>query len=114
MRFGDLRAMMLPVQGHSASGIFPLSGMFGDWRCLMRNYGEIISRPHLFMGLTFITAGVVILLDNVGLAPLDNYWQYWPLVLVIIGVTRLVDDLWNIRREEDRIPASRVKTQPIR
>lgn len=54
------------------------------------------------MGLTLITAGVVILLDNVGLAPVDDYWKYWPLLLVIVGATRLIDDLGHTRKEEEQ------------
>lgn len=113
MRPGRLRAMMSSDQGQSTKCAFPLSELLDNWRCPMPRYSEIISRPHLFMGLTLITAGVVILLDNVGLAPVDDYWEYWPLLLVIIGVTRLVDDLWNTRREEKRIPVMGMKDQSI-
>jgi len=66
----------------------------------MNRLNANISNPHLFMGLIFITAGVVILLDNVGISLVDSYWQYWPLVLVIIGVTRLAGSMRHPRKEE--------------
>ncbi len=47
---------------------------------------------HIFWGLFFITIGVLILLNNLGSFYIDlqDVWKFWPLVLVILGLSFLV------------------------
>jgi Domain of unknown function (DUF5668) len=46
--------------------------------------------PQLALGLLIALIGVVATLDNLGLASADLVWRYWPLVLVVIGVSVLM------------------------
>ena len=49
--------------------------------------------PQLLLGLMVIAAGVVLMLDNLGIAPLTRFFQYWPAGLVAIGLVKL----WQAR-----------------
>ncbi len=54
-------------------------------------------RPkHIFWGFLFITIGILILLNNFGSLNIDlyNYWKYWPLVLILLGVSFLLSNVW--------------------
>ena len=46
--------------------------------------------PQLLMGLAVLVTGVVFLLYNLGVADLRQYLGYWPWLLVLVGVTKLV------------------------
>jgi predicted membrane protein len=48
-----------------------------------------MSGPNFWLALTLIALGVLFLLDNVGVIYIGSVWQYWPLILIAIGVTRL-------------------------
>jgi hypothetical protein len=50
---------------------------------------------HIFWGTLFIVLGVLILANNFSNINLywDNLWQYWPLVLVLLGVSMLVKNI---------------------
>jgi cell wall-active antibiotic response 4TMS protein YvqF len=41
-------------------------------------------------GLVIITIGVIFLLDNLGVLEGHAFARWWPLVLVVIGVSKLV------------------------
>jgi predicted membrane protein len=45
----------------------------------------------LYLSVLLIIAGLLLFLGNLGLFPLHNIWQLWPLVLVAIGAGRLTD-----------------------
>ncbi len=47
---------------------------------------------HIFWGTLFIVLGILILANNFSTINLywDNLWQYWPLVLILLGVSMLV------------------------
>jgi predicted membrane protein len=49
--------------------------------------------PQLLLGLLVIAAGVILLLDNLGFAPLSRFLNYWPAALVAIGLIKL----WQAR-----------------
>ena len=46
--------------------------------------------PRLVIGLAIIVAGILFMLDNLGLVHAEHYLEYWPVVLVAIGVARMV------------------------
>jgi hypothetical protein len=50
---------------------------------------------HIFWGTLFIVLGILILANNFSAINLywDNLWQYWPLVLVLLGVSMLVKNV---------------------
>jgi predicted membrane protein len=51
--------------------------------------GAYVSQPVL-TGLIVIAVGVLLTLNNLGLIEIGEIWRYWPLILVAMGVTRLV------------------------
>jgi predicted membrane protein len=49
--------------------------------------------PHLMFGLLFIFIGVVFTLDQLNIAPAEEYLRYWPAGLIILGLAKL----WQTR-----------------
>ncbi len=47
---------------------------------------------HVFWGIFFVTIGILILLNNLGKLYFDlsDLWKYWPLVIILWGITFLV------------------------
>jgi hypothetical protein len=45
--------------------------------------------PRLVLGLTVMTAGLVLALDNLGLVDSSAFFRYWPLAFVILGILKL-------------------------
>ena len=45
----------------------------------------------IFFGGLIITVGVVFLLDNLGIIRFHNFWDYWPVILIIFGVARIAE-----------------------
>ena len=43
------------------------------------------------VGSIIVTVGVLFLLDNLGILRFQDAWQYWPVILIVIGVVRLAD-----------------------
>ena len=50
------------------------------------------SRDHGAMvpGLIMIAVGLVFLLERFDVLPLRQVWRYWPMILIVIGLTHLV------------------------
>ncbi|MBV9612374.1 MAG: hypothetical protein JO091_07870 [Acidobacteriaceae bacterium] len=46
--------------------------------------------PRVFGAIFLIVAGVLLFLDDIGILRVHNIWDFWPLVLVGIGFSRLV------------------------
>jgi hypothetical protein len=47
--------------------------------------------PRLVLGIAILLAGVVFTLDNLDLLDADRVIDYWPLLLVVIGLAKLTD-----------------------
>jgi predicted membrane protein len=45
----------------------------------------------MIIGLVVIAVGVLFLLRNVGILYFDDIWQYWPVVLIVIGISKLTN-----------------------
>ena len=45
--------------------------------------------PRLVLGLTIMTAGLLLALDNLGLVDAGAFFRYWPLALGALGIARL-------------------------
>ncbi len=45
--------------------------------------------PRLVFGLTIMTAGLVLALDNLGFVDSSLFFRYWPLAFVILGILKL-------------------------
>ncbi len=48
-----------------------------------------ISTPKLILGLAVVAAGVLFTLDNLDLVDADDFFLYWPVALILIGVTQI-------------------------
>lgn len=48
------------------------------------------SAPHLAIGLCFLLLGVFLLLDRLGWVDIARILEYWPLVLVLVGISMMV------------------------
>lgn len=42
------------------------------------------------VALILISAGVLLLLDNLGILWIDHIWDLWPLTLIAVGVAELI------------------------
>src|ERR1700679_3777278 len=54
-----------------------------------------MSRPHspfggLVVGTILAGVGVLLLLDNLGIGIFDRIWEWWPAILIVAGVARVV------------------------
>lgn len=47
-------------------------------------------RRQLVWGLLLIGLGLAFLLDRMDLFEVDELWHYWPLILVVIGVNKMI------------------------
>lgn len=45
--------------------------------------------PRLILGLTIMTAGLLLALDNLGLVDSSLFFRFWPLVFVVLGILKL-------------------------
>jgi len=45
----------------------------------------------MIIGLGVITVGVLFLLRNVGILYFDDIWQYWPVILIVVGISKLAN-----------------------
>ena len=54
--------------------------------------GRYRSGSHgIFFGAIVVAVGFLLLLDNLGIVRFHDIWQYWPVLLVAFGVSRIVD-----------------------
>jgi len=45
----------------------------------------------MIIGLGAIAVGVLFLLRNVGILYFDDIWQYWPVILIVLGISKLAN-----------------------
>lgn len=45
----------------------------------------------IFLGAMVVALGFMLLLDNLGIVRFHDLWQYWPVLLIAYGVSRVVD-----------------------
>src|SRR5512135_1738514 len=45
----------------------------------------------MIIGLGVIAVGVLFLLRNVGILYFDDIWQYWPVILILVGISKLAN-----------------------
>jgi hypothetical protein len=46
--------------------------------------------PRLVLGLLIVAVGVLFTLENLGLARMDDLWPYWPAILIVFGIAKLM------------------------
>lgn len=47
-------------------------------------------RKQVVWGLVLIAVGAVFLLDRLNIVDIHDLWQYWPLFLVVIGLSKMI------------------------
>ena len=47
------------------------------------------------IGLIFAAIGVLLLLQNLGFIVVEDLWDYWPVILIVLGLARLFES-WSI------------------
>ena len=45
----------------------------------------------MIIGLAVIAVGVLFLLRNIGIVYFDDLWQFWPVILIVIGLSKLAN-----------------------
>jgi hypothetical protein len=56
----------------------------------MRNNQSYRWRRQVIVGLLLVVFGVGLLLDRLDMLDIERLWHYWPLVLVVVGVNRMI------------------------
>jgi predicted membrane protein len=60
-----------------------------------RRRGGLAGGSEKYMvGIILILVGVAFLLDHMGVIHLGNVWNYWPMILVLMGIGRLFSGEW--------------------
>lgn len=71
------------------SGPMPPSLEDFRWRRYRRRRARGASG--VVLGATIIAVGVLLLLDNLDIIPAVNLWNYWPVILIALGLARLTN-----------------------
>ena len=45
----------------------------------------------LIPGLIVIAIGLLFLLENLNVIYVEDWWRYWPVLLIVIGFAKLID-----------------------
>jgi hypothetical protein len=56
----------------------------------MRNNNPYRWRGQMLWGLLLVVLGVGLLLDQLGMFDIETLWHYWPLLLVVVGINRMI------------------------
>jgi hypothetical protein len=54
--------------------------------------------PRLAMGLVVIVVGVLFTLDKLGYVRAGDFWEYWPVILIAVGLGRVIQPCGTQRR----------------
>jgi hypothetical protein len=46
---------------------------------------------HLILGVAIVAVGVALLLDNMGIYRFGELWRFWPVILIALGLSKLLD-----------------------
>jgi len=46
---------------------------------------------HLIVGLFIVAVGLGLLLDNLGIYPVGSLWRYWPVILIVLGISKVTE-----------------------
>jgi predicted membrane protein len=65
------------------------------WERRQRRGRRIPGAGAPFAGIVIIGIGALFLLQNLGFIYARDYWQYWPVLLIALGVSKLVSSEWG-------------------
>jgi hypothetical protein len=57
---------------------------------IMKYHSEHKRRGAIAFGAMVLTAGVILLLANFGMIDMRPYWQYWPMILIALALSKIV------------------------
>lgn len=49
------------------------------------------ARTRVLPGLVLVIIGTAILLDHMGILPIDRIWKFWPTILIVVGAARFFE-----------------------
>lgn len=55
---------------------------------MSRIYRARAGRPNIVFGLILVAVGTIFFLHNLGFHAFDEFWNYWPLALVALGLSK--------------------------
>ncbi|MGB7437969.1 MAG: DUF5668 domain-containing protein [Candidatus Acidiferrum sp.] len=53
--------------------------------------GTLNVRTRILPGLLLVIIGTLILLDHMGIVQVHNLWSFWPVILIVVGLLRLLE-----------------------
>ncbi len=53
--------------------------------------GHFNGHGHAVMGITILLLGILFLLENLGYFYIGNIWQFWPVLVIALGVGKILD-----------------------
>jgi hypothetical protein len=56
----------------------------------MRNDQSYRWRRQVMWGLVLVALGIGLFLDQMGMLDIEHLWHYWPLIMVVVGVNRMI------------------------
>jgi predicted membrane protein len=62
-----------------------------DERIRQRWSGRPRRPNNIWPGIILMLVGGAILLDHMGVLPVDRIWRFWPVILILVGAVRFVD-----------------------
>jgi hypothetical protein len=65
--------------------------MYQDMEERRRRWEQGRGEGRLLMGLVVIGMGVLFLLQNLGYVYVENVWEFWPAILLVMGVSRMAN-----------------------
>jgi Ca2+/Na+ antiporter len=67
----------------------------------VEEFPEVVKAGSIFWGIVLILLGVLLLLANFEVISYSTAWQFWPVVVIVIGIKFIVD-FASKKREESR------------
>jgi len=61
------------------------------WEARVSRRGYRSHNHGIFFGIVVVAIGCLLLLDNLGIFRFRDIWQYWPVLLIVWGVSHLID-----------------------
>lgn len=56
----------------------------------MRSNDSYRWRRQMLWGLLLVVLGIALFLDQMGMFDIERLWHYWPLILVVVGLNRMI------------------------
>jgi magnesium-transporting ATPase (P-type) len=67
----------------------------------VEEFPEAVKAGSVFWGIVLLLLGVFLLLANFEVISYSTAWQFWPVVVIVIGI-KLIVDFVSTKKEENR------------